>query len=429
MKKKRVFLYVLLGIGFLAAVAVVLNLSFGRSRFDTATPVRSYQVARGALEDVVTGNGSFKPRTSVSVVAQVSGEVLAVRAREGDRVQAGALLVQIRDDEYRLTAQKMKSALESARRGISQSLVTLRAQYRSTLSALEDAKRTFEKNRELFASKAIAEEIYQRSEDAYKNAALSFQSAREQLNLRCALPLDADPPLTPEKDSEIIESSPEVAQALLSLQSAQDSLAKCRITTPVSGTVTQLKLSVGDFVAALSPIGRVETLDDMLAEIQIDEVDIGKIQSGQKAQVTSDSIIGKTLQARVFSIAPTVTTLGSSRISLVELQIENAGQALKAGASCSARIIASIKQDALLIPLSSFFTEENLSYVYAFKPIPHKTSSGAAVFQLEKREMRTGTSNVNFVEALSGLTEGDRIAAGNLKLLRDGIYVTLKEGQ
>jgi hypothetical protein len=80
----------------------------------------------------------------------------------------------------------------------------------------------------------------------------------------------------------------------------------------------------------------------------------------------------------------------------------------------------------LLIPLSSFITEDNVSSVYLLAPVHRKNAAGADVYQLSKRSIKTGTSDVNNVEATSGLTDGDRIASGNLKLLRDGILVTIR---
>jgi len=429
--KRRSVLYVIGAILVLAAAVVILNISLRGSRYDTAIPVRAYVVARGKLEDRVSGNGTFVPKTTATVVAQVSGEVQAILVKENDRVAAGTVLLTLRDDDYRLTVQKMQASLDSSRRGVRQSLVTLRAQYRGAVAALTDARRTLDKNKELFAAKSISEEVYQRSSDAVDTANVNLQSAREQLDLRCGLPLEAEPPLDSAKDEQIVETSPEVEQALLSLRSAQDSLARCVVTAPAAGIVTKIQPSTGDVVAPNSPLVRVEDLANMLAEIQVDEVDIGKIHVGQSAEITSDSLIGTTLRGTVDTIAPTITSLGSTRVSLVDVRIDRTGLAadatLRSGASCTGRITTSIKQDALLIPLASFVTEENVTSVFALVPSGRKNSGGVDIYQLVKKEITTGASDVNAVEVTEGLSEGSRIAAGNLKLLRDGILVTLRQ--
>jgi HlyD family secretion protein len=430
--KRRIGLYVFGGILLLIVAIVVLNFTLRGNRYDTAIPVRVYTVATGTLQDRVSGNGTFKPDTAVNVTAQVSGEVQSIRVSENSVVTKGALLLTLRDDDYRLRAQKARAALDSTRNSIRQSLVTLRAQYRSAASALADAQRTFDNNKDLYASKSISQEAYQKSSDAQENATVSFQSVKEQLDLRCGLPLTSDPPLTPDTDDQIVERSPEVEQALVSLRSAQDSVDKCRITAPIAGTVTDVTPTVGDMVAPSTPLVRIETLSAMLAEIQIDEVDIGKIRMGQDAELTSDSLIGQTIKGTVVTIAPTVTSLGSTRASLVDLTIDKkslppGGAIIRSGASCTARIATNVKQGVLTIPLASFVTQENASSVYLLTPTGRKNASGSEVFLLSKKQIETGSSDVNFVEVTSGLSNGDRIAAGNLNLLRDGILVTARK--
>ena len=424
--KRHVLRYVLAGIGILALAAVILNFSFLRKRNDTAVPVRVHRVATGSLEDVVSGNGSLNPRRTMNVAPQVSGEVKTVAVREGDEVQKGAVLLTLRTDDYALNYDKAASALEVTRRNVSQSLVTLRAQYRSATASVAEAKRTYEKNKELFAAKAVSQDLFQRSEDAYKTAQANEQSSREQLNLRCGLPLDAEPLLSADKDAQIIEGSPEIAQAQLNLRSAEDTVRKCTVTAPEFGTITMVKPTVGDFLQAGMVVVRVESLQDIAAEVQIDEVDIGQVQVGQKAEVTSDSIIGQVLSGTVTSVAPTVTTLGNTRVSLVRIQIEPLASPLKAGASCKAKIKTRTKQDVLLLPLTAFISEESSSYVYRLKPLSRRTSKGEEVFGLEKVAIQIGVSDVSSVEVTSGLAAGDEIAVGALKLLREGIRVTVK---
>jgi HlyD family secretion protein len=433
--KRKTVLYVMGALLILVAVVVVLNFTLRGSRYETAIPVRGYVVSKGSLQDRVSGNGTFIPKSSVSIVARVSGQVQSIRVSEGDRVQEGAVLLTLRDTDYQLAADKAKAALDSSRRGVRQSLVTLRAQYRAAVSTLTDAQRTADKNKELFGAKSISEETFQRSSDALDSAKVNLQSAREQLDLRCGLPLDAEPTLDGSKDAQVVEESPEVQQAALALRAAQDDVGRCVVTTPVAGTVTKVQPSVGDMIAPSSALARIEDQADMLAEIQVDEVDIGKIHIGQPAEITSDSLIGLTLKGKVDTIAPTITSVGSTRVSLVDVRIDGAslreggGVTLRSGASCTARITTSIKQDALLIPLASFVTEENVTSVFLLSPSGKKNAAGVDIYQLAKKEIKTGVSDVSDVEVTSGLADGQKIALGNLRLLRDGILVTLRADQ
>ena len=432
--KRRGVLVVIVTILVLVAAVIVLNLTLRGSRYETAIPVRAYLVNRGSLQDRVSGNGTFVPKDAFTVTSQVSAEVRSIRVAENDRVQAGDVLLKLRDDDSVLAAQKMRASLDATRKSIRQSLVTLRAQFRSATSAVSDAQRTFSKSKELFAAKAVSQESYQQASDAVDTAQVNLQSAREQLDLRCGLPLDATPPLDATQDDKIIEASPEVEQALLSLQSAQDTVTRCTITAPAAGVVTDVKPSVGDQVSPSTPLVKIETLDDMLARIQIDEVDIGKIRVGQPAEITSDSLIGLTLTGTVDTISPVITSVGSTRVSMVDVKVDPASRktsdgsaTLRSGASCTARIVTSIKENVLLVPLSSFVTEENVTTVYLLQPTGKKNAAQADIYQLARREIGTGSSDVNSIEVTKGLAEGDRIVAGNLKLIREGILVTVRQ--
>jgi len=431
--KRKTVLSIVIAIVVLIVVIVVINLSLRGSRYETAIPIRGVAVTRGSLEDRVSGNGSFKPKTAVTVTAQVSAEVRSILVAKNDIVATGNVLLALRADDYVLAAQKMRASLDSARRGVRQSLVTLRAQYRSAQSALADAERTHRKNVELYSGKSISEEAFQKSADALDSARVSWQSAREQLDLRCDLPLTAEPPLDSSRDDAIVEASPEVEQALLAVRSAEDDVAKCTVTAPVTGVVTDVRPSVGDMVAPSTPLVSLESLGDTMAEIQVDEVDIGKIRVGQAAEITSDSLIGLTIRGTVDMISPTITTLGSTKVSLVDVRIDKSSlrgpsgiATLRSGASCTAHITTSLLKDVLLIPLSSFTTEENVTSVYLLTPVGKKNRAGADIYQVGKRTIKTGASDVNNVQVVSGLSEGDRIVAGNLKMMRDGILVTLR---
>ena len=430
-KKNRTAPYVFAAIGVLVVAVVVVNFTLRGSRYDTAIPVRTITVAKGRLEDRVSGNGTFKPETSVTVTSELSGVAQSVGVKENDYVEEGGLLLKLRDDDYTLSAQKARAALAVSRNSVRQSLVSLRAQYRSAQATLTDAERTLRNNTDLLAAKSITQEAYQKSSDAYDNAKVNLQSSKEQLDLRCGLAVTEDPPLDPSGDDQIVENSPEVEQSLLAVKSADDNVNKCSITAPIAGTVTDVKVNEGDLVSPNVPLVEIQTLGDMLAEIQIDEVDIGKLRVAQSADITSDSLIGQTIKGTVSSIAPTVTSLGSTRVSLVDLRIDRTGltpgSVIRSGASCTARISTNIKEGALLVPLAAFVTEQNVSSVYLLTGTGKTNAQGEAVYLVSKKQIETGVSDVNDVEVTKGLAEGDVIVAGSLNLLRDGIMVTVRK--
>lgn len=424
MKPKRIRV-VLIAVAVVAVLMVGLTLTFRGGRGASAIPVEAHSVSRGALEERISGTGSFVPEESATVYARVSGSVTSLVTEQGARVSAGDVLLRIDDTDYRLAVNQAEVALESARRSVRQSLVSLRASYRGAQSALAQARRAYEKNQELFASDALSEEALTQSREAYENARVNYQSAREQLNLRTGRALDAEPILESDGDDAIIAEAPEVVQAQLSLQSARLSLQRCTVRAPIAGTVTQINPNEGDLVAPNTPLARVESLDVMLAEVQIDEVDIGKIGPGNTAEITSDSILGQTLTGTVQDVPPTIQSVGSTRVSTVTIEIGDSDAPLKAGASCTARIVTEVKDNVLTVPITGFFTRSDRVFVYLLEPTGDE-DDGQPLYRLERRPIELGISSVNQVEAVSGLEDGDLIAVGNLEVLRDGLLVVME---
>lgn len=425
MKKHAV--RVVLIIAAVAAVSgVVLTLVNRANKAGQALPIETYTVKRGVLVEHITGTGTFKPLLDATVTARVAGQVASIAVEEGTRRTAGGPLLQLDSSDYRLAVDQARSALETARRTVRLSIVTLRASYRSAATAYDQAARTSTKNRELFAGKAISGDELKASEDARATASVALQSAREQLNLRLSRPLAAEPLLESASDGPIVESSPEVVQASLSLRAALDNLDRCTVRSPIGGTVTSVLPRVGDLVQVNGPLVKVEDLSTMIAEVQIDEVDIDKLAVGNSAEITSDSLIGRTLKGRVLSIAPTITTMGSTRVSTVKISLDPTATTLRSGASCSVKITTRTKEDVVNIPITGFVTRGGRERVFVLLPLEGRDRS-PAIYRLEERTITTGISTINSVEVASGLRAGEIIANGAMNRLRTGMLVTPKE--
>ena len=79
------------------------------------------------------------------------------------------------------------------------------------------------------------------------------------------------------------------------------------LAAPLAGTLTALEASLGNHLVPGAAVATVATLDDILAEVQIDEVDIGKLQVGQEVVLTTDSVRDAELGGRIALIPPAMT--------------------------------------------------------------------------------------------------------------------------
>ena len=117
---------------------------------------------------------------------------------------------------------------------------------------------------------------------------------------------DDTPDTAPDADDALVAASPEVIRARLAADQAALDLARATVVAPLAGTLTALDVTLGNHVTGGTAVATVATLDDILAEVRIDEVDVGKFRLGQPVVLTTDSVRDVELQGRIVLIPPTV---------------------------------------------------------------------------------------------------------------------------
>ena len=195
------------------------------------------------------------------------------------------------------------------------------------------------------------------AEQAERDALDALQSARAELNLAASLPVDAEPPMDAGGDALIIADDPTVIQARLAAEKAAENLRQATVVAPLDGTVTRLEATLGNHLGAGQPVATVETLDDILAGVQIDEVDIGKIRLGQEVILTTETLRDVELLGTITLVPPSMEATGNVPLVTIDVDVDEGslpeGARLLAGASCRARIDAELKEDATAVPYAA----------------------------------------------------------------------------
>ena len=405
----------------LAAGAVLWQLFAGDPAAD-AIPVTVEAARTTTLQARVVGSCAFRPRRSVTVVSETGGRVVAIPAAVGAAVTAGQELVVLDDRQLRIALLQAEAALRAAEAGVRRSLVSLRATLRSARNAWVRARATLARQQLLHRTGGVTRNQLEAAEYAERDAAEALRSAREQLNLAAGRPLGAESAADAAGDGAIVAADPDVVRARLAAEQSAYDLTQAVLTAPLAGTLTTLAASLGNNVAPGAEAATVATLDDILAEVQIDEVDIGKLQVGQQVLLTTDSVRDAELQGRISLIPPVMT----DHLVTVQVDVDEsglpAGANLRAGSSCRARIEVELKRDVTAVPFAALLERPGGSV--AFVAVPGEEDAG--LHRLERRDVTLGASSVNEVEVTEGVAEGELVVVGNLSLLRDGLTVTLE---
>lgn len=141
--------------------------------------------------------------------------------------------------------------------------------------------------------------------------------------------------------------------------------------------------------------------DEMTLSVNVDEMDILSIETGQKATVTFDAIENKEYEGEITSIDKNGTTSNGTTKYPVEITLAKE-DSMMYGMNASVTITTSEVSDALLVPAAAVTEEGNTSYIYTEKDSKTGELSG-------KTEVQTGDTDGTNIVITSGVSEGDTV--------------------
>ena len=219
-------------------------------------------------------------------------------------------------------------------------------------------------------------------------------------------------------DTQIANAAIQVKNAQLTLQNAQDRLEDYSITSTIDGTVIEKNYDVGDTLdtstASTTGIAYPAVIYDMSAltfDISVNELDINKIQVGQKVEITADAVEGETFTGVVDKVNINGTTASGSTNYPVTVLVDGTPEALKPGMNVSAKIIVEDAGSVLCVPVEAVSRgADGTSLVkVAGQGALDENGNVADPSKLEDREVTLGRSDDTYIEILSGLEEGETV--------------------
>jgi multidrug efflux pump subunit AcrA (membrane-fusion protein) len=215
----------------------------------------------------------------------------------------------------------------------------------------------------------------------------------------------------------------------LSLQSAQIALYKAKqnimntaIIAPSDGTVVSVNLKKSSVLSAqtYSSTTAIQLVDTSSIRFEglVDEIDIMKVQRGQKVTIAVDAIPNKVFTGSVKFISPFGTQSGNVIKFAVTIQMDPTDVELRGGLSATADINVYSAKNVLLVPVSVIVETREGPVVAIVNP-----TTG----QPEYRPVTLGQQNLQYAEVLSGLKEGDKVTVSALPLTT-GTGSTTRQG-
>ena len=219
-------------------------------------------------------------------------------------------------------------------------------------------------------------------------------------------------------ESETIRD--QIENARLSLQSAQlsastaaDSVDDYNIKSPISGTVIEKNFKAGDKVdgASSGTLAVIYDLSYLKLEMAVAELDIGKVEVGQRVEITADALEGQTFEGVVDKVSINGTTTNGFTNYPVTIIIEDYGD-LKPGMNVSAEIIGEEIPNALCIPVDAV-DRGNTVTVPGPGALNEDGTAVVDITKLETKEVTLGRSDDEYIEVTGGLEAGDVVLIRN----------------
>lgn len=330
-------------------------------------------VRRADMTESLTVVGNLIGAATVEAVPKVSGRLDDVTVRLGDRVRKGQTLAKIEDREIAEQVKQAQASFDVAAATIRQREADLRL-----------AQTNLERSRNLFDRSLIPKQTYDDTDARYQAAAAQLDLAKAQYQ-----------------------------QAQARLDELKINLANTVISSPVSGFVGKRALDPGAWVTPNSSFISVVDIGVVRLVANVVERDLGRINSGMKADVIVDAYPGEHFTGRIAHVAPVLDP--ATRTAQIEVEIDNSSFRLKPGMYAKVSFVIEHKANVLVVPANAVIDAQGKKGVY----VPGE--GDVATFQA----VTLGMADPEKVEITSGVNEGMRVISTGAAALREGDRIVL----
>jgi HlyD family secretion protein len=418
-KKSKKKLFIFGGIGLLLIILLVIAFAGGNKA--EIISVQTEKVEKRTITQTVSATGKINPEFKVSINPEVTGEIIQLPVKEGDRVKKGQVLIRIKGDQYVAQKERLEANLQSAK-----------ASLKMREAELTKVELDYNRVKELHSKGLASDAELETAKSNYLSTKASYDAAEAN-----------------------------VAQSQASLKEILDQLSKTTILSPMDGVVTKLNVELGErvFGAGFSmgtDIMTVSDLNNIEAVVDVDENDVVLVALGDTATIKVDAFKDKKFKGIVSEIGNSANTsgLGTQEEVVnfeVKIKILDPNNELRPGMSCNVDIETETVRDVISVPIQSVTTrsdvnvqqkpaeggndsfvkvktgKENKSETNKPKEVVFLVNNGKAKLV----QVETGISDDNYIQIKKGLDGGENVVSGTYaaisRELNDGSQVRTEE--
>lgn len=348
--------------------------------------------------------GTVRSRTTSVLAAKVMGRVQAVLAREGDKVHAGQVLIEIDGREAEAMLQKAEAGIREAQAAQNQTAGAIQAG-EATLAAAEAGSRltelTLARFERLREQQAVSQQEFDEAQARHTVAAAQEEQARQSLAA-----------LVAQKG----QVRARIEQAEAERENTRILLGHCKIMAPMDGIVIARTAEPGMMASPGVALITMEDDRQYRLEAEVEESRLQGIHLADQVLVRIDALTGVEVSGQVVEMVPTADP--ASRSAIVKIDLPGRGPGVDPYRSgLYGKAIFSIgRRQVLSIPNAALLRRGQLTSVWVV----------TADLRTQLRIITLGREFDGRVEILSGLSPGEEIVAEKVETVREGMAITVE---
>ena len=370
-------------------------------KIPTVKGVRGEVLKASTVEDFYEAVGTVRSKVVSVLSSKIAGNIVALHVREGDRVKAGQLLIEIDDRDGKAQLRKAQSGLREAQDRVEEVDRNIQAAESAEKAVEADqvlSLSTYNRYKSLLEKKSVSQQEFEEVQAKLKIAETEVDRAGRMLQALLA------------RKSQVFAK---MEQVKADIASAQIYVGYGRITSPMNGIVVSKQAEVGLLAAPGVPLLTLEDHFRYRLEVPVEESMLKKIRLGTPVQISIDALGSQGLSGKVTEIVPTSDPASRSFTVKIDLSDEKGKSgsplALRSGLYGKARFSVGQKQ-AIQVPQKAILQRGQLVGVFIVDP--------SDVVRL--RLIQAGKTYGDRTEVLSGINDGDRIIVEGLEKVKEG---------
>lgn len=322
------------------------------------------------LIEAVYSSVLIEPQNAYTVNASISGHIEKILVKEGDLVKAGDILVVISNKPVQLNQQNAQlnyELLKDTYAGEANVIEEMKLDLKSSKLKMQNDSLNYMRFKSLYEKNAVSKFEYDNASLTYEVSKNNYSSLKKRI-------------LRKEK-----ELKNQINQSKNNYNASTIKTADYTIKSNLSGKIFKLFKENGEYITMQEPLAIIGNEKNYLIKMLIDEVDISKIEIGQKVLISLEAFKDEVFEAKINRISPKM----DERTQTFEIEgvFIHPPTKMYMGLTGEGNIVINEKKKALVIPREYLLSGNKV-----------ETENGMI-------KVSTGLSNWSYIEILSGVDE------------------------